>query len=475
MGADASIYSMIRPAAPPEMPMDQMGKMLTLKSMMDSGQLNDLQRTKLQRDLTEEEQFRGLFNGATPESMNAPDFLQRAMGVSPARAMALQKNLLESQAQRTTIDKNKAETGKINLETANATAREARDALAGVSDQNGYNQFLQMGAEKGWKVALQAPPAFDPAWQRQHVMTADQFITQTTPKLERVQIDNGGKITTQMVDMNPVTNPGVKDLKIVTTKEASPDALLTDKRARSEGAANRTKDFTIAGMNPDGTPSQDVEAMAKGIAEGKLAPIGGFALARPRGQAIMARVMEMNPNYDAGDYAAKNGALKAFATGKEGATLRSLNTAHEHLGTLGNVAQALENGDTQLLNKAGNAWLQQTGSNAPTDFDAVKGIVAKEVVKAIVAGGGGVGEREEVEKLMDKANSPAQLQGVIQHFQELMDAQRSGLMDQYERTTGRKAGDQFSPSKRPAAAPTLPTGVKPADIDAELRRRGVIR
>jgi hypothetical protein len=89
----------------------------------------------------------------------------------------------------------------------------------------------------------------------------------------------------------------------------------------------------------------------------------------------------------------------------------------------------------------------QTGSAAPTNFDAVKAIVAKEVVKAIVAGGGGVAEREELAHLLDNAKSPAQLKGVIGHILDLMDAQRAGLLDQYERTTGRKDGDTtFAPN-----------------------------
>jgi hypothetical protein len=80
-------------------------------------------------------------------------------------------------------------------------------------------------------------------------------------------------------------------------------------------------------MNADGTPKGDVEGMAQAIAAGKLPGLSGFALARPRGQAVMARVMEINPNYDAGDYLAKNQALRGFSTGKEGTALRSFNVA----------------------------------------------------------------------------------------------------------------------------------------------------
>jgi hypothetical protein len=248
----------------------------------------------------------------------------------------------------------------------------------------------------------------------------------------------------------------------------APQTLSTTPKSVSPNTtATISKDYAINGINPDGTPGGDVESMAQAIAAGKLAPINGFALARPRGQAIMARVMEVNPNYDAGDYAAKLAALKGFATGKEGTALRSFNVASDHLDTLGQMADALNNGNVQVLNQIGNAWNKATGNPAPTDFEAVKTIVGKEVVKAIVAGGGGVGEREELSKLLTSANSPDQLKGVITHFKDLMDAQKAGLMDQYQRTTGRTDGEQVFAAHRGtnATAGSLPQVTNAADYE----------
>jgi hypothetical protein len=51
-------------------------------------------------------------------------------------------------------------------------------------------------------------------------------------------------------------------------------------------------------------------------------------------------------------------------------------------------------------------------------------------MKAIVAGGGGVGEREELQKTMDNAKSPQQLKGVIQQYRSLMAAQYENLLAQ---------------------------------------------
>lgn len=363
--------------------------------------------------------------------------------------------------------KDKATATKTELEAINLRTQRYRDALGNVGDKAGAAAWVQamyadphlgpvISKELGpvdQAVARIPDPATDPqgfaAWKRGSQLGAEKLVEITKPQVG--SRDLGDHVETTLTD--PTTG------KVTVTGQAkkgqTPDNAATnattrrgqdlqDKRA---GESNKTQ-LLVSGMNPDGTPAGDVEAMAQGIASGKLAPLSGFALARPRGQAIMARVMEIKPEYDAGDYQAKNQALRGFSTGKEGTALRSFNVAIDHLETLGQMADALNNGDTRVLNTVANAWAKQTGAAAPTNFQAVKEIVAKEVVKAIVAGGGGVAEREEISNLMDKANSPAQLKGVIDHFSELMSAQKAGLLDQYQRTTGRTDGEQVFAARR---------------------------
>lgn len=103
---------------------------------------------------------------------------------------------------------------------------------------------------------------------------------------------------------------------------------------------------------------------------------------------------------------------------------------------LGQLSDALGNGDIQLFNRLGQGWAQQTGSPAPTNFDAAKQIVGDEIVKAIVGAGGGVGDREKAAETISRASSPQQLKGVIQTYQGLMSGQLAGLRQQYQKTTG---------------------------------------
>lgn len=209
----------------------------------------------------------------------------------------------------------------------------------------------------------------------------------------------------------------------------------------------------------EGDPTT-IENTAQAIASGNLAPLSGFALAKPMGQQIMARVMALNPQYSAKDFGTGQKAEKDFATGKPGQAVRSFNVALSHLDTLDQLSDALHNNNLQVVNKIGNAYAQQTGSPAPTNFESAKKIVADEIVKAIVGSGGGVSDREAAAKTISAVSSPAQLKGVINTYKELMRGQLGGLKQQYETSTGRKDFDRLlTPSARAQeASPTVSAG-----------------
>lgn len=152
------------------------------------------------------------------------------------------------------------------------------------------------------------------------------------------------------------------------------------------------------------------------------------------------------------DIGSQTQAVKAFATGKQGQQVNAFNTAIDHLGTMDKLSDALANGDLKAINFLGNEVAKQTGQPAPTNFNAAKQIVTAEVIKAVVASGGGVTERQEAERNFANANSPAQLKGVIDTYKQLLGGQLKSLNLQYENTTGRK---DFDKKLTPDAKATL--------------------
>lgn len=186
----------------------------------------------------------------------------------------------------------------------------------------------------------------------------------------------------------------------------------------------------------------DVETAAKAIANYQMAPLTGFAMRSPYGQAVMARAIQINPDYEANQFTARSKAQKDFATGKQGDSVRSFNVGISHLNTLDGLVDALNNKDMKTFNRLANQVKEEFGSAAPTNFDAAKAIVGDEIIKAIVGGGGALADRENAQNQLDRAKTPAQLKGVIETYKDLMAGQLTGLKKQYETTTGLKNFDE---------------------------------
>ena len=173
------------------------------------------------------------------------------------------------------------------------------------------------------------------------------------------------------------------------------------------------------------------QAHVKALNEGREPfPTAKMMASNPYYERLADAVAQYNPDFDATAYNTRKTASAAFTTGIQGRQLLAFGSAVKHLETLGGLIDALKNKDTIQLNRLNNLWEKQTGQSAVTNFEAAKGIVAKEIMKAIVTGGGGVEERQELSKLLDAAKSPEQLRGVVDTYYELMKAQQENLIIQ---------------------------------------------
>lgn len=206
-------------------------------------------------------------------------------------------------------------------------------------------------------------------------------------------------------------------------------------------------------------------AAARYNLDGTLPPMGMGKAAAAGRSAILNKAAELASGVDPteqrknqlgnkNEIASQGASVREFARGKLGNSVRSFNVSLSHLETLGNLADALHNGDAKMINKVGNYFAEQAGGAAPTNFDAAKKIVGDEIVKAIVGSGGGVHDREEAARVIAASNSPAQLKGSIETYKELMRGQLTGLRQQYETSTGKNDFDKFlSPHAKEAVKP----------------------
>ena len=231
-------------------------------------------------------------------------------------------------------------------------------------------------------------------------------------------VPNGRKETTYGYDANGKQIVlGVKNL----------DAPKPDRNADHPVYFNTT----LTGDDFLRTLSPVDQAHVKALNEGREPfPTAKMMASNPYYERLADAVAQYNPDFDATAFSTRKNANTAFTTGIQGRQLLAFGSAVKHLETLGGLIDALENNDTVQVNRLSNLWQKQTGGNAITNFDAAKGIVAKEIMKSIVAGGGGVEERQELARLMNGAGSPQQLRGVIDTYHELMKAQQENLIIQ---------------------------------------------
>lgn len=179
-----------------------------------------------------------------------------------------------------------------------------------------------------------------------------------------------------------------------------------------------------------------LQAQAAQIATYRMPPPTGRAATSAQGVQLMQMVSQIDPDYDATKYHEKNASLLKFATGPQANTVRSINVAVDHLDQLQQAADALGNGNIRAFNGISNAFSAATGHPIPTNFDAIKNFVTDEVTKAIIGGGGGVGDREHAASIIARSNSPQQLSQAIGQIQGLMGGQLNGLERQYKGATG---------------------------------------
>lgn len=180
----------------------------------------------------------------------------------------------------------------------------------------------------------------------------------------------------------------------------------------------------------------DVEGAAHDMGAYRMKPLGERTRNTAFGRAVMAKIREDYPSYDEKKYGAMSSAVKAFSTGKEGALLRSLNVAIDHIATGEGLVDAIESGDTKQINRFSNLFSRQTGQTPVTNYEAAAHIIADEVVKSVVGGSAALADREAMVAKLNVANSPQQIREALSVFKSLMRGQVDGLKDQYQRTTG---------------------------------------
>lgn len=205
-----------------------------------------------------------------------------------------------------------------------------------------------------------------------------------------------------------------------------------------QGAANTAQgDFTKKGDEFLSSLPEADRQLVKKIANYDIDPKTLSTRGGHR-EKMLSLVSQFDPTYDDTQYANKRRAIAQFGSGPQGNTVRSLNVAIEHIDTLQRAADALKNGDFTPGNKIYNEAVSLFGQVPPNKFEAIRDIVANEVIKGTIGNSGALEDRRAAAEKVRASSSPQQLKALMDGWTELMGGQVKGLERQYESATRNK-------------------------------------
>ena len=183
-------------------------------------------------------------------------------------------------------------------------------------------------------------------------------------------------------------------------------------------------------------PEKTLERKAFSIANYSEKPP---ALRDANRDAVMDRVYEINPNFNEGDFGNRQIAERNWTNpnGTGAKNLAATATVANHLYTMRTLADAMDAGDTPVINRVFQYIQTNLGYPEVTNFEAAKQAVSAEIVKAITGTAGALADRKEAEAILNPAKSPAQLKGAINTIEDLIGGRLEVMMESYRTGTGR--------------------------------------
>lgn len=158
-------------------------------------------------------------------------------------------------------------------------------------------------------------------------------------------------------------------------------------------------------------------------------------------QQFLSAVMEAKPDFNSGTYDVEKGVEKAFTSGQYSQQLNSINRAREHMGTFLDLAKNINNTDIQAVNRVKNAFQTQFGGAAPGNLGIAKQAFASEVGKSFAGASVALADRQELDHKISEASSWEQLAGAAQTADTLLAGAQKALKKTYE--SGRSGKPNF--------------------------------
>jgi hypothetical protein len=173
-------------------------------------------------------------------------------------------------------------------------------------------------------------------------------------------------------------------------------------------------------------------------------------------QSLLAEIKQLKPDFNSGDFDVEKKVREKFTSGNVADQLMAINTAREHMKTFRRLADALNNGNVQLLNKVGNEIGVQFGSDKATNMHIAAQAFGGEVGRAFDGAGVVASERKQAEDAYKDSLSKGQFSGAIDTVDELLAGKQRSAKQSYD--TGREGKPNFGQGAGGGAATTHKVG-----------------
>lgn len=457
---------------PPEQqnPLDQFARIQQIRGGQQQLQQGQIQTQMLQQQQHDQQAMTSAMQQWDGKDMNDLPKLIIKNGGSAQAVFGARKQLLDQQKMYSDIAASDATTGSKNLETLkgkNDLVAGKIGALASMPDE----QLPGAIASTAQELAQTAGPDGKPLMDPQHAQALQQLSQSGDPNMIRqrlgllqktymgqnAQIESAAKqagITKDVAQANEANvSASVKQQELATGGTAA----MADNRYRSIKQAQQlgrpvtaedkaflaayekqktlvpTANFNLQNGGLNGGSGQP-SAMAQMVASGQMKWGDVISPRTPASvkEAFAKEVKSINPNFNSGDFTVEQKAKEAFTSGTYSQNLNAINTAREHMKTFSSLADALDNGNIQQLNKLGNELGVQFGSDRATNFRLASQAFGGEVGKAFDGAGVTQGERAEAQKNFSENMSPAQFRGAIRTVDSLLAGKQKALQQTYQ-------------------------------------------
>lgn len=229
-------------------------------------------------------------------------------------------------------------------------------------------------------------------------------------------------------------------------RPVSPEDAAFAKAYKTQKTINPVTTFNLNNATPNtgnGGPLSDavIESLAAPGAKLKLADVLPARAPASVRQAALNQILAKHPDFASSDYDVEKKVAENATSGGLSQQLMAINTARNHMQTFSKLADALDNGNVQAVNKLGNLIGVQFGSDKATNLQIAAKAFGGEVGKAFDGAGVTAGERADAEKQLSEASSPAQFKGAIQTVDELLSGKQKSAQQSYN--VGRQGKPNF--------------------------------